>query len=237
MNLLEQIEKEAKGLDFESLSALKSESQEKHIAWFESRRGKFTASEFHRLMGYEDKQDFPKGADTYVLEKVLEILTIRDEDTYSNANMDWGNLNEKEAVERFMEEFELEVEKYGEEQEFIQLGNNIGCTPDGLISSIKGVEVKCPKSMTQLSRLKIKDQEQFKKECKNYYWQIQGSMYITGRASWYFVSYDPRFKSKYHQLKVIEINRNDEDIKKLKSRLQEAIKKRDKYLKEYDLQH
>ncbi|MDB0602132.1 YqaJ viral recombinase family protein [Tenacibaculum maritimum] len=231
MDFLAEIEKDAKGLDFESLSNLKSESQEKINAWLESRRGKFTASEFHRLMGYEDKDTFPKGAETYAIDKAIEILTVRDEESYTNASMDWGNLNEKDAVEKFMEDIGLEVYNYGENQEFQTLGDNIGCTPDGLISTDGGIETKCPNSKTHFSYLKLKNQDQFKKECKNYYWQIQGSMYVTNRKYWYFISYDPRYKDDNKQLKVLKISRNDEDIQKLKGRLIQAIKYRDTQLK------
>ena len=30
-----------------------------------------------------------------------------------------------------------------------------------------------------------------------YYWQVMFSMWITGKTSWYFVSYDPRFTGEY----------------------------------------
>jgi hypothetical protein len=54
-------------------------------------------------------------------------------------------------------------------------------------------------------------------------------MYITGFKKWYFISYDPRFKNEAKRLLVLEIKRNDEDIKKLEKRLQQAIKlKREK---------
>lgn len=232
MNNILDILKDAGELDFNSLKSLKSETQEKVQNWLKSRRGKFTASEFHRLMGYEDKDEFPKGAETYVIEKVIETLTIDEEERWSSEAMNWGKLNEKEAIEKFMEVTGIEISCYGENQEFVKLDEHIGCTPDG-ISRLFGAETKCPNSKTHFQYLKIKNQEQFKKECKDYYWQIQGSIMITKRKYWYFISYDSRFIDSTKQLKILKISRNAEDIKKLKGRLKQAISMKKKLLLEY----
>jgi len=77
--------------------------------------------------------------------------------------------------------FVVVVYNYGENQKFIKLGEHIGCTPDGLIESDGGTETKCPDSKTHLYYLENLTVENFKKECKDYYWQIQGSMYITNK--------------------------------------------------------
>lgn len=234
MDVLKEIEQLSKGLDFETLNNYESKAEQKHAAWLESRRGKFTASEFHRLMGYEDKPDFPKGAVTYVMEKAIEMLTTESGESYTNGSMEWGNLNEKEAIEKFMDVMDVEVKKFGEDQEFIQLGKDIGCTPDGLISINSGTETKCPNSKTHYAYLLIKDHVQFKKDLKNYYWQIMGSMYVTGRSNWYFISYDPRFRDETKQLKILKIERDEVDIQKLKGRLTEAIRRRNELIKDFN---
>lgn len=195
--------------------------------WFHKRRGRFTASEFHRLMGYEDNPKYDteltKGGTSYAYEKYLETITEAGE-RYRNESMDRGNELEGEAAIRFMEETGLEVANTGDEQEFIELGEHVGCTPDGLVGDDAGLETKCPDSKTHDNYLtNIVDQESFKKVCKDYYYQIQGSMYVTGRSHWYFVSYDPRFKDKEEQLLILRIERNEEDIEKLKTRLRLAI--------------
>lgn len=232
MSDLLDILKDAGELDFNSLKSLKSETQEKVQAWLKSRRGKFTASEFHRLMGYEDKVEFPKGAETYVMEKVIETLTIDEDERWSSEAMNWGKLTEKEAIEKFMEVTGYEISNYGDNQKFIELDEHTGCTPDGL-ARLFGAETKCPNSKTHFQYLKIKNQEQFKKECKDYYWQIQGSMLITKRRYWYFISYDPRFIDTTKRLKILKISKNSEDIKKLKIRLKQAISMKKKLLLEY----
>jgi hypothetical protein len=213
-----------------ALSSL--EANKKKEEWLEEKRGKFSSSDSDRLVGYLDNPDkFPKGAETYVLEKVIETLTHKTEDGYKNAAMMRGNENEEAAMKRFIEETGIEVYNFGNDQEFITLGDNFGCTPDGLIGNDGGAETKCPDSKTHFNYLKIKTVEEFKKACKKYYWQIQTSMYATGRQYWYFISFDDRFKDKSKQLHYIKIPRCQEDIDKFKIRLTEAIKRKNQLLK------
>lgn len=200
---------------------------EKRKAWLLSRRGKLTSSEYGRLMGYEKDAKYQtqltKGGMTYAYEKYLECITSESE-SFSNGSTDHGNEFEAEAAVRFMEETGLEIQNYGKDQEFIELGEHLGCTPDGLIGEDAGFESKCPNSKTHDHYLSnIQCQDTFKKVCSDYYWQIQGSMYITGRKHWYFVSYDPRFTEKEEQILILKVERNEEDIENLKNRLRLAI--------------
>jgi hypothetical protein len=205
---------------------------QKQKEWLQSRRGKFTASEFHRLMGYEDKKEFPKGAETYAIEKATEALTTEGE-SFSSDSMDRGNDKEVEGAEYFMEVTGLKVENYGKDQEFVELGKDVGATPDGRIYPDGGIEGKAPNSKTHFFYLtNLKDVEDFKKHCKNYYWQCQGNMYVTGAKYWYFFSYDDRFKNPDHRLFYLKVERNEEDIAKLKSRLITAIARRNQFLKQ-----
>ncbi|MBE8727950.1 lambda exonuclease family protein [Flavobacterium hungaricum] len=228
------------GIDLDELraeheSALNKMNQKsKEEEWLELRKGKFTASEFVRLMGYEDKEGFPDGAITYVTEKVLEVVTTNENKQLATKSVEHGKDTEIEAVEKFMQQFGIEVYNYGEDQEYVPLTNDVGCTPDGLIGDGKGVETKCPDSKTHLYYLEHLTLSNFKKECTKYYWQIQGSMYITNRKSWYFISYDPRFKNENKRLFVLEIPRNDIDIAKLEKRLTEAIKRKRLRLKSFE---
>lgn len=222
--------KEFESLDFEVLKSLKGKEDE----WLEQRKGKFTASEFVRLMGYEDKDTFPDGAITYVTEKVLEIVTNNENKQLSTHSVEWGKDTEIEAVEKFIEKYGFEVYNFGDDQRYVELTKDVGCTPDGLIDKEFGIETKCPDSKTHLHYLENLTLENFKKECTKYYWQIQGSMYITGRKAWYFISYDPRFKNESKRLFVLKIERNDFDILKLEKRLLEAIKRKNQRLKAFE---
>lgn len=208
-------------------------AEDRRAEWLKLRLGKFTASEFHRLMAYPDKPDFPKGAQTYALEKAIELLTeFDDSQGFVNAAMQWGIDHEVEAVQAFTAITGLHVHKTGDTQESINLGEPVSCTPDGLIVGENvGVEVKCPSSKVHFEYLQLKNGDDLKKIALEYYWQVQGGMYITGYKSGIFVSYDPRFKNESHQLHFLTVDRNQADIDLLAKRLEMAISYRDELLK------
>lgn len=221
ITVLEEKEKKAlEGMDFHSLEALESKTD----LWLKKKMGRFSGSEFHRLMGYEDKPEFPKGAETYATEKAVETLLSDPEPSYSNDVMDRGSETEKESVAFFMDVTGLTVVKYADEQEFVELGKHVGCTPDGLIGDDGLIEGKCPNAKTHFFYLlNLKSPEDLKKHCKNYYWQVQGNMYVTDRKFAYFFSYDPRFEDPKHKMFFLKVERNETDIEKLKGRLKQAI--------------
>ncbi len=67
---------------------------------------------------------------------------------------------------------------------FIEYSEYIGCSPDGLIGIPGGLEIKSPRPKTHVKYIKGK-------LSKANIYQIQGSMWITGRDWWDFVSYCP----------------------------------------------
>ena len=151
---------------------------DKHEAWLKSRQGKFSASNCHRLMTYIEKIDvLPAGAMTYVEEIVIDILTDgKGKKDFKSDSMDRGNEKELEAVAKFEEITGLVCYDTGDDQKFIELCSYFGGTPDGLFDDDGLIEVKCPDSKTHLFYLKnLKTQENLKKHCTNYYWQIQGN--------------------------------------------------------------
>ncbi|MBT0554293.1 lambda exonuclease family protein [Riemerella anatipestifer] len=228
LNLSETEEKEIQTLDFESLENLKTSenisSNLKEEQWLAQRRGKFTSSQVYRLMTCLEKDELPKGAITYIEEVIVDELTEgKGAERFKSEDMQRGNDTELEAITRFEKETRLKVYATGEEQEFVELCNYFGGTPDGIIDNDCLIEVKCPKSKTHLFYLKnLKTQEDLKKHCTNYYWQIQGNLLATGRSKAFFISYDDRFTKSEHQILILEIERNDEDIELLKKRLQLA---------------
>jgi len=211
---------------FEKSTPLKT-VEETRRDWLLERVGKFTASEFYKLVTYPQKTALSKGAITYVTEKSVELLTDFFDDSFISWDMKWGMDNELDAVAEFKSITGLKITHTGINQEFITVGKNIGGTPDGLIGRNLGVEIKCPKSTTHFKYLSIRTQEDLKEECPNYYWQIQGLLFITGRKNWYFISYDPRFKNKKQQLHFVQIKPNLADQVFLYERLEMAIAYRD----------
>lgn len=225
--IAEELSKESQGLDFQALNSLESKTD----LWLEKRRGRFTASQFHRLMGYRGKDTFPKGAETYAIEKAVESLTS-ESDHFTSAAMQHGNAHEIEAVEYFVDITGLKVEKYGNDQEFVELGMHVGATPDGLIGKEGGFEGKAPNSKTHFFYLtNIKNSQDLEKYAKEYFWQVQGSMYVTNRKWWYWVSFDPRFIEPKNRMHIIKVDRDEAAISDLKQRITQAIAFKNKELK------
>ena len=196
-----------------------STQEDRKREWLMQRYGKFTASEVHKLMAYPDKDELPKGAISYVLKKAAENLTEFSITQYITDAMQWGMINEPEAIDAFSEATGLIVSKCKDEQEFIDKGH-VGGTPDGLIlSDFSGVEVKCPNSDTHLVYRQIQTGPDLKAVALEYYWQVHCLMMLTSSQHWYFVSYDPRFKEERLRLHIAKIFADPIDLARLKIRL------------------
>lgn len=193
--------------------------------WQEIRRGRFTASEIHKLMGKdcgENLTDWPKTAQTYILSKVAETFAEPMPEAKSNS-LSWGIEHEDEAKAYYEALYKEEIENIG----FVIWPENkdCGCSPDGIVKGkLKGLEVKCPFTLeSHLEAFMIDTNKDFKKLKPEYYWQVQSSMLFLNYQTWDFVSYHPNF-NKETRISCIEIIRDDKDIDLLKERLKLATK-------------
>jgi len=203
--------------------------------WKQQRRGKFTASEIHKLMGIKG---LGKTGETYIIEKVAEELgaTMPEVSTYA---MQWGTETESYAKRFYSKAFKCSVS----EQPFIiaQWCDVAGCSPDGLVTewdennnplqTRKGLEVKCPYNPAHhIQNLMIKSPDEFKELRPEYYWQVQMSMAVCNLNLWDFVSYYPGIDDDY-QMTAVEIPANEKDIELLKVRISMAVEMKEKILK------
>lgn len=226
--------------------------------WLKQRLGVFTGSDIYKLCSFRegklikgvkgkkgkngepdieeipdsyDTDFFPDGAKEHALKKAAEMLTTSEvEEHFKSKAMLWGNETEMKAVAAIEERYGLTIEKCGDEQELIKLGNDIGCTPDGLIGDDGLLEIKCPESFTHIKYLQINSINELKEQKPEYYWQMQHAMYVTGRRRCLFVSYDPRFELEHLQMKTMLVYRNEEDILFLDKRIKQAIAYRNEVL-------
>ena len=110
--------------------------------WLAIRLGKFTASDFHTLLGNSEAKK------TILFKKAAERITgvSADGDKFSSVHTERGH--ELEDVARMAYELETgnEVNQVG----FITSGEFIGCSPDGLVGDDGGVEIKCKDNHTHL---------------------------------------------------------------------------------------
>ena len=167
--------------------------------WLELRLGKVTASRLNDVMAKGRSNAPSKTRASYMLQLVAEIMTGKPEDSFSNKYMEWGNECEPQA--RSMYEFDSgnDVDQVA----FVQVNDHFGVSPDGMIGDDGLLEIKCPKSTTQIERF-LKGE--FPKEYKA---QVQGQLLATGRKWCDFVSFDPRINSDASYF-CIRVERDEE---------------------------
>lgn len=153
--------------------------------WFLARCGKFTGSRFNDLTArHKTTGKKLKSFEKVVWDVVVERLTQQPQESITSYSMQWGK-----DVEPFARTaYELQSGNFVQQVGFIKHPDYefAGCSPDGLIDSVGGLELKCPKdSAIHLERFLHGTPEEYKP-------QVQGSLWITGREWWDFCSYDPR---------------------------------------------
>lgn len=208
------------------------------LGWKEARLGKFTSSEIHKLFAggkrkmtetellLREKGDrktttdtlFGDGALTYIKVKIAEILTGETNNPTSMA-MDWGLSNERDAILRYEVETGIKTRTSG----FYTHNSVFGGSPDSEVGINGILEVKCPFASENHIAISlcetVEDLRDFN-EC--YYTQPQGNMFVTGTKWCDFISYDPRCKNEKFQIKIIRIHRDDEFIREMLYRIEEA---------------
>lgn len=182
------------------MSAVEQRSQD----WFAQRIGFCTASRFkHAISRLKAKKDEKVGAPSqarldYLVEVVTERLTGQPTPHFTSAAMQWGTDNEPAARIEYEFRRELVVEEVG----FIRHPSIMaGASPDGLVGADGLIEIKCPNSTSHVETWLDGMPEEHKA-------QVQGQLWITGRAWCDFISYDPRLPAEF-QFYVQRIERDE----------------------------
>lgn len=168
-------------------------------AWRMARLGIVSASNFAKILA----KGQGKTRNAYMLHLAAERLSGEPQDTFSNAVMDRGTEMEPLARKKYEDEKKVVVEQVG----FIKLDKNIGCSSDGLILDVGGLEIKSPNSTTHLSYI------MGEKLPSTHVAQVQGNMWVTDRKWWDFVSFDPRIECQ--PFWCIRVKRDEAYINKL----------------------
>lgn len=196
-------------------------SEQRSKEWFEARSGKFTSSRINELMG---AKGLGKTGESYAFDLSVEMVQGRDEeDDYMSYDMQRGVELEPYAFKKFSELMSLRfstVTKCG----FIELNENTGSSPDGLVDDDGVLEIKCPKSSTFFKVVLTGEID------KKYYDQMQHQMYCTGRSKAYFFNYCIYNGEELWHL--IEVERDQDRIDLMRSRIDEAVAVRDGIVKQ-----
>ena len=150
--------------------------------WFEARAGIPTASEFSTVMARGKDGGASVTRAKYLRQLAGEILTGEPApEGYSNGHMERGKLLEDEARNLYAFMRDVEPQRVG----FIRNGQK-GASPDSLIGDNAGLEIKSAIPAVQIERLQRGTLP------PEHVAQVQGSLWVTERETWDFVSYCPK---------------------------------------------
>jgi hypothetical protein len=167
--------------------------------WFTARLGIPTASEFSTVMAKGKDGGASVTRKTYLMKLAGEILTGEPMESYTNGHMERGKEQEDEARECYSFMKDADPVRVG----FVINGAK-GCSPDSLLGDDGGLEIKTALPHIQVERLL---RGELPAEHKA---QVQGSLWVTERKFWDFVSYCPRLP-----LLVVRVERDEEYIAKM----------------------
>jgi hypothetical protein len=169
------------------------ECQQGEPEWFAARLGIPTASEFSTVIAKGKDGGKSVTRRTYMLKLAGELLTGEPMESYTNVHMERGKEQEDEAREAYELMKDADCQRVG----FIINGDK-GCSPDSLIGSDGGLEIKTALPHIQVERLLKGDLPAEHRA------QVQGSMWVAERNFWDFVSYCPRLP-----LLIVRVPRDD----------------------------
>ena len=152
-------------------------------AWLEARRGIVTASAVGKLLTSTGKVASNETARTLTDTLITERITGRVEPVFPTRDMERGTILEPFARDLYAEHY-APVTEIG----FARLDEDfytLGASPDGLVGSDGGIEIKCPRPRTHLATLRTE------KVPAQYMAQIQACMHVLDRDWWDFISYAP----------------------------------------------
>ena len=146
--------------------------------WYAARLGKVTGTGFAKVLA----KGQGKTRKSYMIQLAAERLTGLAQESYSNAAMEWGTEHEADARIRYEMVNDVSVLLAG----FVELSDEIGTSPDGLVDDEGLLEIKCPNSTTHIETIMSN------KVPSQYIPQIQGGIWVAERQWCDFVSFDPR---------------------------------------------
>lgn len=204
--------------------------------WYDVRKGKFTASNFGKLMTppRDRYREWSQTAMGYIGHKAQEKYFDMYIESSGFTATEWGHEHEEKALQLLQERMRVNLSETG----FIlhPQYDEIGATPDAMILSQNGdtealVQVKCPHNRSIHADYcdKIHDTFSLERIAKKYYWQMQGEMWVAGINESWFVSYDPR-SNEDQSLHCVKIKLVPSAIKELEDTLLKALEKRDELM-------
>jgi len=160
--------------------------EQRSEAWHQVRCGRVTGTRFKNLVSKETTDSY-KDLLTNI---ACEIITGKQEESYSNAQMEYGIEMEPVARAKYEELFELKVTEVGfltpdEDHNYHEW---IGISPDGMLDDNGLLEIKCPLARTHFEYI---ERNVLPSE---YRYQVQGQLFVSGASYCDFMSFVPGMK-------------------------------------------
>jgi hypothetical protein len=164
---------------------MKDEKEQGSESWKLSRVGRVGCSRLGDVLA-EGRSGAPSATRrNYMAELLCERLTGSYSVHFQSEDMLRGIELEPIARSEYEARFGIMVETdFGREHETIK---GFGCSPDGLIGSDGGLEIKCPKAANHLETVLSGTVK------RDYLLQMAGGVIIYGRSFWDYVSFNPDF--------------------------------------------
>lgn len=179
------------------------------VEWLSARCGIPTASNFDKIV--TTKGELSKQAQKYLYQLAGERVTGIPSENFESTWMARGKEVEQEARDFYELMSNETVEQVG--ICYLNEDKKVGCSPDGLVGEEGLLELKCPAIFTHVGYL-VEG-----KLPTEYFTQVQGQLFVTGRKWSDFVSYYPGIRPL-----IVRVQRDEEFIKKLESALNDFCK-------------
>jgi putative phage-type endonuclease len=176
--------------------------------WFQARLGHVTASRVSDAIAGKDTAT----RRNYMVQLIAERLTGQQQESFTNAAMQWGTETEPLARAAYQAEHDL-VEEVG----FIKHPSIewFGASPDGVVGEGL-IEIKCPNTTTHL------DWILGKKSPAKHQPQMMAQLAVTGKKWCDFVSFDPRLP-EHLRLFVVRFQPTQEAITDLENKVRDFL--------------
>jgi len=153
--------------------------------WFLLRKGKPTASNFHKIITAV-RGDLSKSAEDYACELIGDEFSEIPPEGIENATsraIRWGQHAEEQARAWYELQTGLAVRRTGL---LVSKDGRFGASPDGLVGETGGLELKCPQAKQHVIYCNAPH-----KLLNDYRQQVHGSLFVSKRLWWDLVSYSP----------------------------------------------
>ena len=190
-------------------------------SWRKIRLGEVSASRFRdvltapRAKAARAAGEWSASAESYLDEKLAELIHCVPADVWRSDATDWGTANEPHAFqaaipvirERFGEELSLPENEFAYLHHATESG--IGCSPDGVIGDDGLLELKCPYNGAKWIAAKRRGLILPAENAA----QVQGQLWVAGREWCAFCYFDPRvIASGLDPLLTIKVERDNDYI-------------------------